>query len=139
MAGYKTYQGNQVEGAGPLGLVLLTYEALFKSLGHARRAIEAGDLAAEVDHTSRALEAVVELSTSLDMEKGDDIAESLAALYAYMIRRLNEGMCSCSTEAVDEVLDLVQTLREGWQGLRDQQGGRPPASATTHMARAAAG
>lgn len=124
MTGYKAYQGNQVEGSGPLGLVLLSYEALYKSLGHARRAIEAGDLSAEVDHTSRALEAIIELTTSLDNEKGGNIASSLASLYAYMTRRLNEGMCSCSVQAVDEVATLVQTLREGWQGLQEQQNGR---------------
>jgi len=121
MTGYKAYQGNQVEGSGPLGLVLLSYEALYKSLGHARRAIEAGDLTAEVDHTGRAVEAIIELSTSLDAEKGGQIATSLASLYGYMIRRLHEGMCSCSCEAVDEVLGLVHTLREGWQELHQRK------------------
>jgi len=121
MTGYKAYQGNQVEGSGPLGLILLSYEALYKSLGHAKRAIEAGDLTAEVDHTGRAIEAIIELSISLDAEKGGQIARSLGSLYAYMLRRLNEGMCSSSPQAVDEVVALVQTVREGWQGVQDQQ------------------
>jgi len=125
MTGYKAYQGSQIEGAGPLGLVLLSYEALYKYLGHARRAIEAGDLAAEVDHTSRAMEAVIELSTSLDVENGGQIATSLASLYAYMMRRLSDGMCECSTSAVDEVMALVQTLREGWMSLQKQQVAQP--------------
>ena len=123
MAGYKAYQGNQVEGSGPLWLVLLSYEALYKSLGHARRAIEAGDLTAEVDHTGRAMEAIIELSGSLDMEKGEDISSSLASLYGYMMRRLNEGMCNCSTQAVDEVIELVQILREAWLGVQEQESG----------------
>jgi len=121
MTGYKAYQGNQVEGSGPLGLILLSYEALYKELGHARRAIEAGDLAAEVDHTGRAMEAIIELSTSLNADKGGDIATSLASLYGYMARRLNEGMCSCIPAAVDEVMALVQTLREGWQSIENQK------------------
>ncbi len=121
MTGYKAYQGNQVEGAGPLGLILLSYEALYKELGHARRAIEAGDLSAEVDHTGRAMEAIIELSSSLNADKGGDIATSLASLYGYMLRRLNEGMCSCVPAAVDEVMALVQTLREGWQSIDNQK------------------
>jgi len=127
MTGYNAYQGNQVNGAGPLGLVLLSYEALYKSIGHVRRAIEAGDLAAEVDHTARAIEAIIELATSLQAQESGQIAASLASLYAYMVRRLNEGMCTCSTTAVDEVLQLVETLREGWQGLHDQQNEAPKA------------
>jgi flagellar protein FliS len=129
MTGYKAYQGHQVDGSSPLGLVILSYEALYKSLGRARRAIIAGDLAAEADHTGRAIEAIIELATSLDMEKGGKIATSLAALYAYMIRRLNENMCSCSTETVDEVMQLVMTLREGWEEIARQR--QRPASRAT--------
>ena len=117
MTGYKAYQGNQVEGAGPLGLVLLSYEALAKSLAHAHRAIEAGDLAAEADHTSRAMESLIELSSALNMDEGGKLSESLASLYGYMMNRLTGGLCSCSTEAVDEVAGLVRVLREGWEDL----------------------
>jgi len=121
MTGYQIYQGNQVEGAGPLGLVLLSYEALCKSLGRTRLAIEAGDLAAEADHTGRSMEALIELSSSLNMQEGEDIAQSLASLYMYMMNRLTSGLCSCSTDHIDEVLKLVQDLREGWVSLSLQQ------------------
>ncbi|EAU55675.1 flagellar export chaperone FliS [Mariprofundus ferrooxydans] len=121
MTRYQAYQGNQVEGAGPLGLVLLTYEALFKSLGRTRMAILAADMSAEATHTSRAVEALIELNSSLNMEAGGDIAQSLASLYIYMMNRLSNGLCSASTEHVDEVIRLVQELREGWMQLSAQQ------------------
>jgi len=121
MTRYQAYQGNQVEGAGPLGLVLLSYEALFKSLGRARMAILAGDMVAEAEHTGRAMEALIELSGSLNMEAGADIAKSLASLYSYMMNCLSGGLCSSSTESVDEVMKLVQELREGWMQLSMQQ------------------
>lgn len=121
MTGYQTYQGNQVEGAGPLGLVLLTYEALYKSLGRTRLAILAGDLSAEADHTGRCMEVIIELSTSLNMDEGGEVAKHLASLYIYMMNRLTEGLCSLSTEHVDEVMRLTQELREGWMQLSAQQ------------------
>ena len=121
MSGYQTYQGNQIDGAGPLGLVLLTYESLFKSLGQARLAIQASDMMAEAKHTSRAMEALIELSTSLNMEEGGQVAQGLASLYVYMMNRLTEGLCSGSTEHVDEVIQLVQKLREGWSELSAQK------------------
>jgi len=121
MVGYKAYQDNQVEGAGPLGLVLLTYEALYKSLGQTRLAIQAGDLEAEARHTSRSMEALIELSSSLNMEAGGPVSQSLSSLYAYMMNRLIGGLCGCSTEHVDEVLRLVQEVREGWLNLSAQQ------------------
>lgn len=121
MTRYQAYQGNQVQGAGPLGLVLLTYEALFKSLGRARMAIQAADMCAEATHTSRAVEALIELNSSLNMEAGGDIAQSLGSLYMYMMNRLSAGLCSASTEHVDEVIRLVQELREGWMQLSAAQ------------------
>ena len=122
MTGYKAYQGNQIQGSGPLGLVLLTYESLFKALGRTEHAIVAGDLAAEAEHTGRAMEALIELSASLNFEEGGEIAKNLGSIYDYMFKRLTEGMCSSSTEHVKEVMGLVQTLRDGWQQLaRDHQ------------------
>jgi len=121
MTGYRAYQGHQVDGAGPLGLVLLTYEALYKSLGQTRMAIQAGDMMAEANHTGRAMEALIELSSSLNMDAGGQVAQSLSSLYVYMMNRLTEGLCSGSTERVEEVIKLVQELREGWMQLSAQQ------------------
>jgi len=117
MTGYQSYRGLQVEGAGPLELVQLTYDALIKALAKAQAAEEAKDAAAEADQLSRALEALIELSSSLDMESGGKIAASLASLYAYMSRRLLEGQAQDSASAIAEVMSLAQTLREGWQDL----------------------
>jgi len=121
MTGYKVYQGNQIEGTGPLGLVILTYDALNKSLGRARLGIESKDFAEEATHTARALEALIELSTSLNMEQGGEVATNLARLYSYMSSRLTDAMCSGSTTAVDEVMALASTLRDGWKTLQIQQ------------------
>jgi len=130
MTGYKAYQGNQIEGAGPLGLVILSYDALNRALGRARLAIEAGDLSQEGEHTGRAVEALIELSTSLNMEEGGEVAARLSRLYEYMINRLMEKMCSGTSEAVDEVSTLSHTLREGWQALADQQSKKPASQIT---------
>lgn len=123
MKNYKLYQDYKVEHASQIGLVLLTYEALFKSLAKAKQAIENGDLAAEAEHTSRATEALIELATSLDMEKGKHIAANLASLYSYMIGRLTKNVCSGNAEAVEEVMHLVEILRSGWEELAAKRAG----------------
>jgi len=126
MNGYGAYQGIRVEGASPLGLVLLTHEALYRSLGMARQAILDGDNLAEAQHTSRAMEVIIELATSLNLQEGGSIAASLASLYAYMMKRLGEGMCTGSTISVDEVMNCVRILREGWQQLESGQADKQP-------------
>ena len=120
MSGYKAYQGKQIEGSGPLGLVILSYDALYKSLGQAQMAIEAKDIALEADHTARALEAIIELTTSLNFEAGE-ISNNLANLYKYMMDQLVQHMCSGKSTHITEVMSLVQTLREGWQELAERE------------------
>jgi len=127
MSGYKAYQGQQIQGSGPLGLVLLSYDALHKSLGRAQMSIQAEDLATEADHTARAMEAIIELSSSLNFEAGEDVATSLASLYTYMMDKLASGMCSGKDDHIVEIIKLVQTLQEGWQQLADQQSGKTAA------------
>ncbi len=120
MNGYRQkYQSMQVDGASPLELVLLTYDVLIKSLGLAHLAGKEGDLSAEADHLSRAVEALVELSTSLDMEAGGEISSNLLNLYGYMTRRIMEGSASDTAAMIEELLPLANTLREGWQGIAD--------------------
>jgi len=136
MSAYQAYRGNQINTSGPLGLILLSYDALYKSLGRAVHAIHGGDLAAEADHSARALEALIELSSSLDMEAGGEIAEDLSVLYAYMMKRVTDGMCTCSSEAAEEVMQLVLTLREGWAGLADHQAHSNPQASTVSYAAA---
>jgi len=141
MSAYQAYRGNQINTAGPLGLILLSYDALYQSLGRAVHAIHGGDLAAEADHSARALEALIELSSTLDMEAGADIAQDLSMLYTYMMQRVSDGMCTCSTDAAEEVMALVLTLREGWAGLAETQNqsrssvhASAPAQASTYTA-----
>ena len=123
MTGYQKYRGVQVEGASPIELILLTYDVLIKSLRLAKLAGEEKNMAAEADHLERALEALIELVTSMDMENGGNIAASLSNLYTYMSRRLLEGSTGDTGAAIDEVLSLAGPLREGWQGLSDSNSG----------------
>ena len=123
MTGYQKYRGVQVEGASPMELILLTYDVLIKSLRLAKLAGEEKNMAAEADQLARALEALIELATSLDMENGGTVASSLGNLYAYMSRRLLEGSTTDTEAAIDEVLSLASSLREGWQELSDSNSG----------------
>lgn len=122
MTGYKRYRGLQVEGAGPLGLLLLTYEALMQSLVKAKLAAESGDIGVQTEQSVRAIEVLLDLISSLDHEKGGEISGHLASLYVYMYRRMMEGQNeSTMIAALNEVMDLTQTLRESWQELARQQ------------------
>jgi len=114
MLGSRTYKGNQVTSSTPVGLIILTYDVILKHTNLARLAVENKDIAAMCEHTHRATEGIIELATSLNHEKGGEIADNLGRLYAYCIRRLSDGMNLSDKEAYSEVVSLLSPLKASW-------------------------
>lgn len=121
MTANRAYRSHQVNGAGQLELVLLTYDVLIRNLNLARGAAAAADYEMQAEYSMQAITALLELISSLDHEAGGEMASNLGSLYAYMYRRLMDGQLNDTVNALNEVMSLAETLREGWQGLSDQQ------------------
>ena len=76
---------------------------------------------------SRAIGILMKLTATLDHSRGGEIALQLARLYDYMLRRLNEANLRQTDEPLAEVLALLSTLTEAWDGVIEAL--RPPAKA----------
>jgi len=59
----------------------------------------------------------MELNASLDRDRGGEIAGRLSQLYDYMLGRLLEANMQQSDPPLAEVLALLATLAEAWQGV----------------------
>lgn len=57
------------------------------------------------------------LNGALDEEGGGEVVQGLARLYEYCIYRLSDVSVSLSLEGLDEVINLLGILREGWEGV----------------------
>lgn len=57
------------------------------------------------------------LQSCLDKEKGDIIAKNLDALYDYMMVSLTEANIKNDKPKIEEIVGLLQQLREGWSGI----------------------
>ncbi|MGB4006908.1 MAG: flagellar export chaperone FliS, partial [Halanaerobiales bacterium] len=58
---------------------------------------------------------ISELMVSLDMEQGGEIARNLYNLYDYMNRRLIQANIRKDPALVDEVINLLSSLKESWE------------------------
>ena len=63
----------------------------------------------------------MELTGSLDHQNGGEISQRLMGLYDYIQRRLIEANFRQSDESLVEVLGLLSTILEGWDGLKVQR------------------
>lgn len=111
------YRQTEVQSRSPLELVVLLYDGALRFLAAARDGFERGDIPARRQATSRLLAIISELQATLDVERGGDVAASLDELYAYMTQRIVDATVSHSAAPLEDVRRLLETLREGWQGL----------------------
>lgn len=122
------YLETRVLSAEPIELVRMLYQASIGAVEDARRHLAAGQIAARSKSISKAYQILAELACSLDRQRGAEISQRLAQLYDYMKRRLIEANLQQSDAPLAEVLGLLATLAEAWEGIR------PPATSAAQAA-----
>ncbi|MCK5127169.1 MAG: flagellar export chaperone FliS [candidate division Zixibacteria bacterium] len=118
--GYDTYKQNNTMGMSQLELILTVYRGTIRLLKQAKADFEEEKYAEGRTSCDKARKCIVHLYTTLDMEKGEDIAEKLGQLYAFMIEQVDMAVASKSLDLIDTVIGLLSTIKEGWEGLNEQ-------------------
>ena len=108
------YLENDIRSRSPEWLVTLIYEALLTSLRRAEVQIEAGDLEGKAASLTRASAIVGELLSSLDKDKGGEIATALASLYAYFSLEIMNIGRSLDTKSLSRLIRMIEELHEAW-------------------------
>lgn len=115
---HDAYLESRILSADPIELVNLLYQACTGAVREARCHLANGEISARSRSITKACEIVIELTTSLDHSHGGEISQRLAQLYDYMLRRLTEANMQQSDAPLAEVLGLLSTLSEAWEGLK---------------------
>jgi flagellar protein FliS len=71
-------------------------------------------------HISWAISIIGGLQASLNMEKGGELAERLDSLYEFCSHQLLQANIENSEEKLDDVLKVMNNIKEGWDGIREQ-------------------
>ncbi len=122
------YQLQQIMTASPARLVAMLYDKAISCLNDAIRAIEAGDIEARWKANTRAREVITHLLSTLDMEKGADIAKNLSQLYRFMLKHLLDVDIKNNPVPAREVIRLLEPLRKSWHIIADRGGQDAPAA-----------
>jgi flagellar protein FliS len=122
------YLETRVLSAEPIELVRILYQAAIGAVEDARRHLAAGEIAARSKSISKAYQILVELSGSLDRQRGAQISQRLVELYDYMERRLIEANLQQNDAPLGEVRGLLATLAEAWEGIRPPDASAAPAT-----------
>lgn len=111
-----------VETASPHKLILMLFDGAVAAINIAKFEMASGEIAKKGASISKAIDIIINgLQASLDMEAGGELAERLSALYEYMSQRLLFANLKNSTATLDEVLELLISLRSAWEQIAPDQ------------------
>jgi len=106
-----------VAAADPHRLILMLIDGALERLASARGCIQRNDLIEKARLLNRAVSIIGELRSSLDMQRGGQIAANLSELYDYMCRRILKASSENRVEGLDEVATLLHEIRAAWVGI----------------------
>jgi flagellar protein FliS len=110
---------SEVSHASPHRLIQMLFEGALGRLAAAQGAMERGDLAVKGEMLGKAIGIVGGLRSSLDMEAGE-LSERLDQLYEYINLRLLEASAQNDIAKVTEVIQLLKTVKSGWDEIAPQ-------------------
>src|ERR1700685_2132473 len=138
---HKEYISSRVAAATPMELTRMLYEGAVQAVQEALAAHRAGDILARGNAVTKAVEILGELRFSLRRDVAPQYCDTLSGLYGYLQTRLIQAHAEKSESILQEGLQLVQTLLEGWMGAMHKLdaldaaiGGNPEGAAAASMA-----
>lgn len=112
---YQSVNAYGAAASGRVQLILQMMNAAIDRIVTAKGNVRRREVAAKGAAIGKAIGIIDGLRTSLDKERGGDIAANLEAIYDYMMRRLVEANLNDDERHLDEVAGLLEEIRSGWE------------------------
>jgi flagellar protein FliS len=113
-----------VAEASPTRLVQIMFEHILAHLataqgcmGRIENNLPLNEVIVKGKTLGKAIRLIDQLNNTLDMERGQKIAENLRALYVYMLARLTLANVTNDARVVAEVAALIQKVKTGWDQI----------------------
>lgn len=114
------YMQTQVTTTTPGHLVVMLYDGAITFLEQSKEEIQAKNYAKKGILISQALDIIAELDSSLNTERGGEIAQNLHKLYVYCSTRLLQANLKMDTGLVDEVIGILSSFRSAFSEISKQ-------------------
>ncbi|MDR2124996.1 MAG: flagellar export chaperone FliS [Desulfovibrio sp.] len=133
----QSYFRTQVSTTSQGDLVVMLFDAAVKFLVTAKVGLANGDMAGKGIAVSRALDILNELSSSLNIEKGGDLAVNLHSLYSFCSNHLVRANLKKDPAMIDEVIKILAGIRGAYAEIAELPEARAAAAETAAGRRAA--
>src|ERR1700722_16130055 len=111
----RAYREAAVRGASPVGLIVILYEEIIRSIRRAQRAFIQEKIEDRSNALTHALEVVGHLQTVLDFEKGETLARELSTFYTLTRAKLIELNVDPHDDKMEDLAQEFATMKAAWQ------------------------
>lgn len=112
------YRRIDILGKSPLELVIEVYDGAITAYNTAKQLYQEEDFRRGYEQLEKAKRFVTHLYTTLDPERGGEIADNLAKLYAFILSQTDLAEATKDCDIIENNIRLLKNLREGWAGIR---------------------
>jgi len=114
------YLATQVTTTSQGQLLIMLYDAGIKFLKQAKEYMIEKDYAKKGILISRAMDIITELASSLNKDKGGQIAENLQSLYTFCNIQLAQANMKMDTKKLDDVIGILSNIRNAYAEILPQ-------------------
>src|ERR1700744_421493 len=111
----RSYRRIAIEGASPIGLLLVLFDLLVSDLRAAAAALRANDIEGRCKALNHAFLVLAQLQSWVDLKRGGEPARVLALFYSRLGSRMMEAGAKKSAEVLDKEIETILMVRNAWQ------------------------
>jgi len=111
------YREREVMTASPARLVVLVYDFVLSNLHRAKAAGEVNNLSARLEALNQSKAGLMQLVSSLDLEKGGAMAANLRAIYGFAYSQLIDEARRPDAHRLERITTIVSELRDAFDTI----------------------
>lgn len=112
-----SYQRAAIEGASPIGLMIVLFDTLAGDLRRAVTALKQNDIETRCRELNHGILVLGQLENWLDLENGGESAATLARFYTYLRAKMMEAAITKSAKLLEVQIEMLLHVRSSWQKL----------------------
>ncbi len=113
----RAYMQTRIHTTSQEELVVMLFDAAKRYLEQAKVKIEEKDYAQKGVLITKALDVINELDSSLNREKGGELAQNMHSLYIYTQTRLLTANLRMDCSIIDEVMGILGELKSAFEDI----------------------
>ena len=118
----RMYRESVVRGASPVGLIVILYEEVVRSLRRAQRGLQQGNIEERTLGVNHAVRVIGHLQSVLNFEAGGDVARELSAFYNAARAQILRASGGSGEETLGTFAADFSTIAEAWKQVDRELG-----------------